>query len=74
MVDWNWEIEQSRKRQELSDEARKNGSTTYWYYIETDWCPVCLSERTSRTRYYYPKPSEYSERRVWLEVWDYCDI
>lgn len=46
----------------------------YWVYTQSVYCPVCLRERVTRERRYTEKPRAWSDRNVWLEHWDGCEL
>lgn len=44
----------------------------HWYRFDIDWCPVCLSERTERTRMAGQPPADPGDRYHIEEHYDYC--
>jgi hypothetical protein len=66
-------IELYREQDRASKENRAKGVTTYWYYIVSDYCPVCGREDITRTRLYGEKPKTWDERHKYNERYDWCD-
>jgi len=45
----------------------------HWYFIYTNYCPVCGRERVFRERRYDKRPKRWEARHRVEEVYDYCD-
>ena len=60
-------------RRRLSEALRKAGETNHWYYITSDYCPVCNSDQTERQRIYGPRPRNFWDRHSVEESYDGCD-
>ena len=66
-------IKASRERSEASRAAYLAGERRYWYYVHTDYCPVCGKDDTARERIYGPRPEAREDRSSFHETYDWCD-
>ena len=46
----------------------------HWYFITLLECPVCASCNEYRERRYGTKPKDRSERFIYEQIWDYCEL
>ncbi len=44
-----------------------------WYFIYSNYCPICGRTDEWRERRYGPKPDKWEDRHQFSEVYDYCD-
>jgi len=49
-------------------------SKKYWYFYWTQFCPVCGHEESGKERRYTKKPERWTQRHVFDEVYDWCDV
>lgn len=73
MAEWNVDIARSIERGKASKAAYASGERRHWYFIHTDYCPVCGRDDTSRERVYGISPDDPQERRAFHESYDWCD-
>lgn len=46
----------------------------YWYKKTTYSCPLCGSEENYKAREYTKKPTNWEDRNIFKEVFDYCNV
>ena len=45
----------------------------YWIRTTVHYCPPCGSEDRYRERMPLPKPTNWEERYIWKQVYDWCE-
>jgi hypothetical protein len=72
-IDWKAEIAKRDERERLSNEAKANGATKFWFYFTEDYCPICGASDIAKQRMYTPRPEDYRDRHNMREVYNYCE-
>ncbi len=69
----SWHDSIARTNESL--ERFKAGERRYWYFISSDYCPVCGKDDTTRERIYGERPSKWEDRHDYdWNAYDYCDV
>lgn len=70
MPQW-WHDEIARTKESATRKAA--GEKRYWYFVYSDYCPVCGHNEDTRERIYGERPEKWEDRHKDVESYDGCE-